>query len=1556
MSAVNSNLESGFPHERDACGVGFVFRPEPSPTVIQECLTALCNMEHRGACSFDGDTGDGAGILSPIPWTLFCNKNLVDANGPYAVGVVFLPRGFEHQCRQTMERFLEDEGFTTWTWRTVPVRAEVLGVAARSTCPNIEHLFLRMPDGWNDRIAEQRLMSARKRVINFVRHTMDLADFYIASLSTRTIVYKGMVRAQALAEFYPELKDPDYNVNWGVFHRRFSTNTSPKWALAQPFRMVAHNGEINTLLGNRNWMKAREHILTDSIWGGKRHQQQPILSMVGSDSGNFDNVMEMLVRAGHSPEAALMQLIPEAYRHQPHLNGDPDISAFYEYYSALQEPWDGPALIVFSDGLRLGAVLDRNGLRPARYTVCRDGSVILASEVGAVPVDPAEVQYKGRLGPGEMLSIDLTTGKFQGNLEIKRAVAQLHPYADWLKTGRCWLEQSSFPSQSVLSRMQALTLQQAFGFGREDVEPVIESMALTGAEHVFSMGDDTPLAVLSEQPRVLFDYFRQKFAQVTNPPVDPIREKLVMSLDTYLGSRPDTLHPGPQAARMIHLPSPFLNENELDNLKGLTAEFGVQVLQTHFDAQSADLSIALTALCFEAERAARDGKSIVVLSDRGINEGLAAIPILLAVSAVHHHLIRQGLRLRTSLVAETGQCWTTHQFACLLSYGAQAICPYLALETTRQWYYSDRVQDLIIRADSGTTRGDSKLAPYSALTVERVQLNYQKAIEDGLYKILSKMGICVLMSYTGAQIFECIGLGERVIQRYFEGTTSKIGGLEVEDIAQETLRFHKLAFPQAGNLVHRGFFTQKAGGEFHANNSEVVRALHIALKARAGQKSEEEQQVLFEKYSDLIGSRPPAALRDLLEFNSHRSPINVGMVEPASAILKRFCTGGMSLGALSKEMHEVLAIAMNRLGGKSNSGEGGEDPRRYYPVPDVQEDGTSAEFAGLKDLRPGDHAGSAVRQVASARFGVTAEYLVTADQLEIKIAQGAKPGEGGQLPGHKVSDYIARLRRAKVGMPLISPPPHHDIYSIEDLAQLIFDLHQVNPEAKVSVKLVAADGIGTIAAGVAKAHADIIQISGHDGGTGASPVSSIKHAGVPWELGLAEVHQTLLANKLRDRVLLRVDGGLRTGRDVVVAAMLGANEFGFGSIALIAAGCIMARVCHTNNCPVGITSQKESLRKRLSGSPESIVEFFQFIAEEVRQTLASLGYRRLDEVLGRYDLLSQREMGAGLAADDEDDASIVRRKSKVARVNLSRLLDGGTASREWVTPPAKPHQTGDVLDDAILCDQEVRDAISLPGSVERSFVIRNTDRAVGSKVSGVIAKQWGDHGFNGSLSLNFAGSAGQSFGAFNVDNVTLRLHGEANDGVAKGMSGGEVVIAPDWDVEKGVAPDLTSKGNVIVGNTCLYGATGGALFAAGSAGERFAVRNSGATAVVEGAGDHCCEYMTGGTVVVLGTVGRNFGAGMTGGIAYVLDLDGSFHTRFNADGEKHLRHVSRLYSQPLYELIQQHHALTGSHRAAMILAHWSEYVHKFWQVIPPSECEVIEHSVDPLPTGESPAA
>lgn len=1549
MSAVNLNVEEGN-RERDACGVGFVYRPQASHTVLRECLTALCRLEHRGACSSDGDTGDGAGILSPIPWALFRKQDFVDDVSDYAVGVVFLPSGFEHQCRLALESFLEDEGFAHWTWRTVPVRTEVLGAAARSSCPNIEHLFLRMPDGGTEKIGEQKLMSVRKRAINFVRHTLSLSDFYICSLSTKTIVYKGMVRAQALAEFYPELKDPDYQVNWAIFHRRFSTNTFPKWALAQPFRMMAHNGEINTLLGNRTWMRAREHILTDSIWNGKRHQQQPIISTVGSDSGNFDNVLEMLVCAGHSPEAALMQLIPEAYRHQPQLNGDPNIAAFYEYYSALQEPWDGPALIIYSDGKRLGAVLDRNGLRPARYTVCRDGCVILASEVGVVDIAPEDVVYKGRLGPGEMLSIDLESGKLQNNLEIKRQVARLHPYASWLRSGRCWLEEASFQAHPVLSRLQALTMQQAFGYSKEEIEPVLESMILTGTEHVFSMGDDTPLAVLSEQPRVLSDYFRQKFAQVTNPPVDPIRERLVMSLDTYLGSRPDTLHPGPQAARMLHLTSPFLNENELENLRELSAEFGVQVINAHFDAESADLSIALSALCFEAEQAALGGKSVIILTDRGVSAGTAAIPMLLAVSAVHHHLMRQRLRLRTSLVIETGQSWTTHQFACLLGFGAQAICPYLALETTRQWFFSERVQDLIIRAESGTARDDSKLSRYAALNVERVQLNYQKAIEEGLYKILSKMGICVLMSYIGAQIFECIGLSDQVIAKYFEGTTSKIGGLEIKDIADEALRLHRLAFPQRGgnapgNLVQRGFLTNKAGGEFHGNNPELVKTLHEALKARHEKLPAEEQQQLFEKYTALVNERPPAALRDLLDFNSRRQPINVGMVEPAEEILRRFCTGGMSLGSLSREMHEVLAIAMNRLGGKSNSGEGGEDPRRYYPLQAVQENGTCADFGGLKDLKPGDHAGSAVRQVASARFGVTAEYLVTANQLEIKIAQGAKPGEGGQLPGHKVTDYIARLRRAKVGMPLISPPPHHDIYSIEDLSQLIFDLHQVNPDAKVSVKLVAADGIGTIAAGVAKANADIIQISGHDGGTGASPVASIKHVGTPWELGLSEVHQVLLANKLRDRVLLRVDGGLRSARDVVIAAMLGANEFGFGSIALMAAGCIMARVCHTNNCPVGITSQKESLRKRFSGSPESIVEFFQFLAEAVRHTLAQLGYRRLDEVIGRADLLVQRGKGTR-----------PQTAQKAGRIDLSRLLTASSANRDWIALPSRPHLNGPVLDDEILVDGEVMDAIVNHGVVSRSYKICNTDRAVGSKLSGIVAKHWGDHGFKGSLRLNFEGCAGQSFGAFNLDNVNLQLIGDANDGVGKGMSGGEIVIHSTFSAEKNGVPDLASKGNVIVGNTCLYGATGGAFFAAGSAGERFAVRNSGATAVVEGAGDHCCEYMTGGTVVVLGSVGRNFGAGMTGGLAYVLDIDGSFHACFNADGEKRLQHVSRAHAPALYDIIQRHHQLTGSRRAAMVLAHWAEFVTKFWLIIPPSECAVLPHVSELLPSGESPAA
>lgn len=1503
--------EANTTFEKDACGVGFVYRRQSSNQVIREALTALSRMEHRGACGADGVTGDGSGILTAIPWALFAQEGFPSFSSPAAVGMVFLPQAGADFCRQQLERFLLAEGFelAAKAWRQVPLNKDVLGPLARATCPAIEQIFVSHPPQWSQSLVERKLLFARKRTMTYLRSYGDqYSDFYIASLSAQTIVYKGMVRSYELELFYPDLLNQSYASQFAVCHRRFSTNTLPKWRLAQPFRLLGHNGEINTLLGNRNWMKCREMVLEHPDWAGDIEGLYPVVSANTSDSGSLDNALELLLRLGRRPESALMQLIPDASS-----NIKNEIAGFYKYFAAIQEPWDGPALIVFSDGKTVGAKLDRNGMRPARFTVLDDGTVFLSSEAGVVDFDQARVLQKGRLGPGQMISVDIASGQVKTDSEVKREIALENDYSQWVDSERVEFSAEPFAEQIKLADSDLIGLQTAYGYGKEDIAQILLVMASTAHEAIYSMGDDTPLAVLSSQPRLLYDYFKQRFAQVTNPPIDHLREKLVMSIDSYLGRQSGWFVPNQDGAKSIHLSSPILNERELDKLVHLGTEdkaFASEVVSLLFLPSENNLDKALSNLCKQALEAVRDHKSILILSDRGVNSERVAIPALLAVAAVHHELIRQGLRLECSIVVETAQAWTTHHFACLFGYGAQAVCPYLALEIVRHSCADSAVMSLV------------------ELSNETAQANFRAAIEEGLQKVLSKMGISSLSSYIGAQIFECIGLGENVVERCFVGTPSRIGGLEIDDIERDVLDCHRRAFPFSHKqLINYGMMSSRPGGEYHGNNPKIVKALHSALGISRKVVSIQERQEQFRQYSALVRERPPLALRDMLTFASDRSAIALDQVEPAAEIVKRFCTGGMSLGALSKEAHEVLAIAMNRLGAKSNSGEGGEDPLRYYAIADVNEDGTSQSFPGLRGLKPGDSASSAVRQVASARFGVTPEYLVTAQQLEIKIAQGAKPGEGGQLPAHKVSPYIAKLRRAKEGMQLISPPPHHDIYSIEDLSQLIYDLRQVSAQAQISVKLVAEVGIGAVAVGVAKANADIVQVSGNDGGTGASALSSIKHAGAPWELGLVEVHRALIGNDLRHRVLLRVDGGLRSGWEVVMAAMLGANEYGFGSIALIAEGCIMARVCHTNNCPVGITSQKEKLREKFTGVPEQIVDFFLFIAEEVRMTLAQLGYSSLHEVLGRAELLKVKP-----------DV----KPHKVEQVNLDFLLEkaefssltkNSKDSEAWRLPQVSPHRDISGLNDHILADAEVQAAIAHHGDVVKAYAIKNTDRSVGARIGGTLAKLYGDTGFKGRIALRFKGSAGQSFGAFIVDNIKLTLTGEANDYVGKGMSGGTIVIKFPQ-----TAPIYKhSWQNVIAGNTCLYGATGGYLYCAGQAGERFAVRNSGAVAVVEGSGDHCCEYMTGGAVAVLGPVGRNFAAGMTGGLAYVLDSDTNFRANYCGEADKRLSAVTGPAAAYLRQLIEQHHQATASQRALDILQNWEAYLPQFLLVVPIGE-------------------
>ncbi|MBD2387947.1 glutamate synthase-related protein [Cylindrospermum sp. FACHB-282] len=1538
--------------ERDACGVGFIAHRQnhASHEIVNKALVALTCLEHRGGCSADQDSGDGAGILTAIPWGLFQQESALGGIDFYstnslAVGMIFLPQDPQaaQKAKAIVEQLAAEEKLTVLGWRVVPVQPDLLGVQARENQPQIEQVFLTSADKSGDEL-ERELYITRSRIIKAAKNISE--EFYVCSLSSRTIVYKGMVRSAVLGEFYRDLKNPAYKSGFAVYHRRFSTNTMPKWPLAQPMRLLGHNGEINTLLGNINWMMARESSLNHPVWGDRINELKPLVHIDNSDSATLDNVLELLVRSGRSPLEALMIMVPEAYQNQPSLANYPEIVDFYEYYSGLQEAWDGPALLVFSDGQKVGATLDRNGLRPARYVITKDDYIVVASEAGVVDFPEADILEKGRLGPGQMIAVDLATNEVLKNWEIKQRIAKKHPYGEWLRQHRQELKQlvkggQTAPVKSVVNGngngngngnynqtngnglttekidRQALLQQQiAFGYTTEDVEMVIQPMASTGSEATFCMGDDIPLAVLSEKPHLLYDYFKQRFAQVTNPAIDPLREKLVMSLKVELGERGNLLEPKPESARRLKLESPVLTEAELSaiTLSGLASA----ELSTLFEiaAGPEGLFAAVASLQEQAAESVRAGAKILILSDQipptplvergnqGISTEYTYIPPLLAVGAVHHHLIREGLRMKTSLIVNTAQCWSTHHFACLLGYGAGAICPYMALDTVRDWWSDGKTQQFMARGK------------ITAITLEQAIENYRQAVDSGLLKILSKMGISRLSSYQAAQIFEAIGIGGDLLALGFQGTTSRIGGLSVSELAQEVLSFHSKAFPEltTKKLENLGFVQYRPGGEYHSNSPELAKALHKAVDGK--------QYDHYQVYKQHLKGRPVTALRDLLDFRGDRTSIPLEEVESISDIFKRFCTGGMSLGALSREAHETLAIAMNRIGGKSNSGEGGEDPVRYKVLNDVDDSGHSPTLPHLKGLRNGDTASSAIKQVASGRFGVTPGYLASAKQIEIKIAQGAKPGEGGQLPGPKVSPYIAMLRRSKPGVTLISPPPHHDIYSIEDLAQLIFDLHQISPKAQVSVKLVAEIGIGTIAAGVAKANADIIQISGHDGGTGASPLSSIKHAGSPWELGLSEVHRVLMENSLRDRVILRVDGGLKSGWDVLIAALMGGEEFGFGSIAMIAEGCVMARICHTNNCPVGVASQKEELRKRFTGMPEHVVNFFYFIAEEVRSLLARLGYRSLSQVIGRADLLTVRQ-----------DVHLTKTQS----LNLDCLiqLPNSQANRSWLVHE-EVHSNGPVLDDQILADGEIQAAIRNQSTVSKTFPIVNTDRTVGARLAGAIAKQYGDSGFEGQINLNFHGSAGQSFGAFNLPGLTLTLVGEANDYVGKGMHGGEIIIKPPANTTYDPAQ------NVIVGNTCLYGATGGVLFANGLAGERFAVRNSKGIAVIEGAGDHCCEYMTGGVIVVLGKVGRNVGAGMTGGLAYFLDEDGLLPELVNRAIVKTQRVITEAGAKQLYELIKTHSDRTGSPKAKIILQNWQEFLPKFWQLVPPSEAESPE--------------
>ncbi|MDA1002419.1 MAG: glutamate synthase large subunit [Chloroflexi bacterium] len=1471
---------------RDACGTGFVANIDGSRThrVVQLAVEGVRNLTHRGAVNADPLTGDGCGVTIQIPFELLrddCERLGRPVNQPEDLGVamLFLPQGEEAaaEARAVLEEAVRSLDIEVIGWRVVPTDPSVLDGLALETMPGVEQLLLARPGTRQGPEFERALYQARRRAERVYRERE--IDCYVVSMSSRTLVYKGMMIAPELATFYPDLVDERMVSAIALLHQRFATNTLPSWKLAQPFRMVAHNGEINTLLGNRNWMAAREPEMTSSVWSDSIADLLPVIWPIGSDTASLDEALELLVNSGRDLLHAMMMLIPEAWENMP--NMDPQLRAFYEYHACLTEPWDGPASVAFTNGSTVAATLDRNGLRPARYQVTADGLVVFGSEVGLMDIKASQIVESGRLGPGEMLAVDTQRRRLMRNAEIKSEIASRRPYGDWVRRNLIHLRSGERNGTNghghgrgaSYDAQELATLQRLHGYTHEELEYVLKPMARDGKEPVGSMGDDTPLSVLQDSDRLLYTYFKQKFAQVTNPPIDSVREEIVMSLDTYLGRRRSLLETTPEAARLVHLTSPLMLDEELAALRRIQSEdTKVATLHARFpvaDGESA-LEQALENLCTAAVLAVDEGHSVIVISDRLTDEWWAPIPMLLAVATVHHHLIRTGRRMRTSIVAEAGDARDVHHFAALIGFGASAVNPYVALDS------------LYALAEEGGFADEE-------VDFDDVLSKYEQAVNTGILKVMSKMGISAVSSYHGAQIFEALGVGPEVIEKSFPGTTSRIGGIGYEEIARDVIGRHHAAYPDPQKLDHGGWYKYRRDGDHHANSPTMWRALHAVAQGGGGQA--------YEDYLDVLRAAPPTAPRDLLTFASDRTPIDVSEVEPIERITQRFQTGAMSLGALSPEAHEDIARAMNRLGGRSNTGEGGEDPRRYSPDGDKRD------------------ANSQVKQVASGRFGVTPAYLAGASELEIKISQGSKPGEGGQLPGFKVNAYIATLRHVMPGTPLISPPPHHDIYSIEDLSQLIYDLKMANPTARIVVKLVACEGVGTIAAGVAKGYADVIQISGAEGGTGASPLSSIKYAGSPWEIGLAETQQSLVINRLRGRVTLRTDGGLKSGRDVVIAALLGAEQYGFGTTAMIAVGCKMARQCHLNTCPVGVATQREDLRAKYFGKPEMLVTFLLHVGEEVRQLLAELGYRTLDELIGRADLLKQ--------------VSRPGEHHRWEKVDLSRVIapvDPEHTQPHRAMQARNDRDQGPTLDDRILAD--IGEAIEVGKQVSRSYPIRNSDRTVGARISGKIAHKYGDQGLPyGAVDLHFTGSAGQSFGAFLARGMRLHLTGEANDYVGKGMGGGEITIRPHPD------SPLQSQA-VLVGNTVLYGATGGNLFVAGAAGERFAVRNSGARTVVEGIGDHGCEYMTDGVVVILGETGRNFGAGMSNGVAFVLDERGDFRSRVNQELVG-LEQVTNPEDIELLEaLVRSHVDMTGSRRGKQILDQWRLNLPKFWKVAP----------------------
>ena len=1470
-------------HEHDACGVGMLVNIQggKSHELVESALKVLENMRHRGAEGADNKTGDGAGIMLQIPHEFILLQGIpVPEKGKYGTGLLFLPKDGKDQAviLSVIIEEIEKEGLTLMHLRNVPTCPEILGEAALANEPDIKQIFIT---GFTEsETADRKLYIIRKRIENRIRKS-DIPtreDFYIVSLSTKNIVYKGMLSSLQLRNYFPDLTNSYFTSGLALVHSRFSTNTFPTWGLAQPFRLLAHNGEINTIRGNRGWMEARESVLSSPALGDIR-EIRPIVQPGMSDSASLDNVLEFLIMSGLSLPHAMAMLVPESFNEKNPISED--LKAFYEYHSILMEPWDGPAALLFSDGRYAGGMLDRNGLRPARYLITQGGMMVVASEVGVMDFEPGDIKEKGRLQPGKILLIDTEKGEIYYDGELKKQLAEAKPYRTWLAGNRIELDELKSGRKVSHSVENYDSMLRIFGYSKEDVERLIVPMCTTGAEPINSMGNDTPLAVLSDKAQLLYNYFRQQFAQVTNPPIDPIREELVMSLTEYIGAvGMNILTPSENHCKMVRLNHPILNNAQLDILCNIRYKgFKTVKLPLLFEVAKGcqGLQQALATLCKQAEESVNEGVNYIVLSDRDVDATHAAIPSLLAVSAVHHHLISVGKRVQTALIVESGEIREVMHAALLLGFGASALNPYMAFAVIDKLVNEKEIQ----------------------LDYATAEKKYIKSVCKGLFKIMSKMGISTIRSYRGAKIFEAVGLSEELSNAYFGGLSSRIGGIRLDEVARDAIAFHKEGMEvlkkkgEAELLPNRGLYAFRKDGEKHAWNPETISTLQLATRLGSYKK--------FKEFTAMVDSKEsPIFLRDFLDFR--RAPISIDRVEPVENIVQRFVTGAMSYGSISREAHEAMAIAMNKLHGRSNTGEGGEDRARFMP----REDGTS--------LR------SAIKQVASGRFGVTAEYLVNADEIQIKIAQGAKPGEGGQLPGFKVDEVIAKTRHSIPGISLISPPPHHDIYSIEDLAQLIFDLKNVNPRAKISVKLVAESGVGTIAAGVAKAKADLIVISGAEGGTGASPASSIRYAGISPELGLSETQQTLVLNGLRGQVMLQVDGQLKTGRDIILMAMLGAEEFGFATSALIVLGCVMMRKCHQNTCPVGVATQNEELRKRFRGRSEYLVNFFTFLAQEVREYLAEIGVERLDDIIGRTDLIVRKP----------DDG--IRKHQLISFDKLLARVDNEAAIRH-VTD--QQHGIDHVKDVEML--HAAAEAVENQKEISLEYTIANTDRACGAMLSGVIAAKYGEKGLpEHTLNVKFKGSAGQSFGAFLVPGVNFKLEGEANDYLGKGLSGGRIAVLPP------VRSNFEAEKNTIAGNTLLYGATSGEVYINGRAGERFAVRNSGATAVVEGVGDHCCEYMTGGRVVVLGQTGRNFAAGMSGGVAYVWNRDGNFDYFCNMEMVELSLIEEASYRKELHELIRQHYLYTGSKLARTMLDDWPRYADQFIQVVPIEYKKVLQ--------------